>query len=135
MATPQGPASISSPRQSWYCSFCGKAHDEVAKPIAGPTVFICNECVDLYQSICQGKPLEESTTRRISLFTAQTDLDTVDALAKEGPIVWQSDEDLPAELRELADNGPVFMPSYVTVNRREWDRLIALALLGRRSKL
>jgi hypothetical protein len=28
-----------------YCSFCGKSQDEVRKLIAGPTVFICNECV------------------------------------------------------------------------------------------
>jgi ATP-dependent protease Clp ATPase subunit len=30
-----------------YCSFCGKRSDEVALLIAGPTVFICDECVDL----------------------------------------------------------------------------------------
>ena len=30
-----------------YCSFCGKSQHEVKKLIAGPTVFICDECVDL----------------------------------------------------------------------------------------
>lgn len=30
-----------------YCSFCGKSHKEVMKLIAGPTVFICDECVFL----------------------------------------------------------------------------------------
>ena len=29
-----------------YCSFCGKSQHEVDKLIAGPTVFICDECVD-----------------------------------------------------------------------------------------
>ena len=29
------------------CSFCGKSQHEVRKLIAGPTVFICNECVEL----------------------------------------------------------------------------------------
>jgi len=29
------------------CSFCGKSQYEVTKLIAGPTVFICNECIDL----------------------------------------------------------------------------------------
>jgi ClpX C4-type zinc finger len=29
------------------CSFCGKAQNEVGKLIAGPDVYICNECVDL----------------------------------------------------------------------------------------
>ena len=30
-----------------YCSFCGKTNHEVENLIAGPTVFICNECIDL----------------------------------------------------------------------------------------
>jgi ATP-dependent Clp protease ATP-binding subunit ClpX len=30
-----------------YCSFCGKSQHEVRKLIAGPTVFICDECVEL----------------------------------------------------------------------------------------
>ena len=30
-----------------YCSFCGKSQNEVRKLIAGPTVFICDECVEL----------------------------------------------------------------------------------------
>jgi len=34
-----------------YCSFCGKSQHEVNKLIAGPTVFICNECVDLCTDI------------------------------------------------------------------------------------
>lgn len=34
-----------------YCSFCGKSQKEVAQIIAGPVVFICNECVDLCNDI------------------------------------------------------------------------------------
>ncbi|NOY64951.1 MAG: ATP-dependent Clp protease ATP-binding subunit ClpX [Nitrospirae bacterium] len=34
-----------------HCSFCGKSQDEVKKLIAGPTVYICNECVDLCNEI------------------------------------------------------------------------------------
>ncbi|MBF0422113.1 MAG: ATP-dependent Clp protease ATP-binding subunit ClpX [Magnetococcales bacterium] len=34
-----------------HCSFCGKTQHEVRKLIAGPSVFICNECVDLCQDI------------------------------------------------------------------------------------
>ena len=33
------------------CSFCGKAQDEVKKLIAGPHVYICNECIRLCQDI------------------------------------------------------------------------------------
>ena len=36
-----------------HCSFCGKAQDEVKKLIAGPSVYICNECVDLCNDIIE----------------------------------------------------------------------------------
>jgi hypothetical protein len=36
-----------------YCSFCGKSQDEVQKLIAGPTVFICDECIDLCKQIVE----------------------------------------------------------------------------------
>ena len=32
---------------AYYCSFCGKSQHKVRNLIAGPTVFICDECVDL----------------------------------------------------------------------------------------
>ncbi|HMM30942.1 MAG TPA: ATP-dependent Clp protease ATP-binding subunit ClpX, partial [Clostridia bacterium] len=35
------------------CSFCGKSQDEVHRVIAGPGVYICNECVDLCQEILE----------------------------------------------------------------------------------
>jgi ATP-dependent Clp protease ATP-binding subunit ClpX len=41
-----------------YCSFCGKSQHEVRKLIAGPNVFICNECVELCTDIIEE---EEST--------------------------------------------------------------------------
>ena len=34
-----------------HCSFCGKSQDEVKKIVAGPGVYICNECVDLCQQM------------------------------------------------------------------------------------
>ena len=34
-----------------YCSFCGKSQHEVKKLIAGPSVFICDECIDLCNDI------------------------------------------------------------------------------------
>lgn len=41
-----------TPRSNdYYCSFCGKSQDEVNKIIAGPDVYICDECVELCKSI------------------------------------------------------------------------------------
>jgi ATP-dependent Clp protease ATP-binding subunit ClpX len=42
------------------CSFCGKGHNEVKKLIAGPTVYICNECVDLCNEIIADTLHEEA---------------------------------------------------------------------------
>ncbi len=41
----------SSGEKSLYCSFCGKSQHEVKKLIAGPSVFICDECIDLCNDI------------------------------------------------------------------------------------
>jgi ATP-dependent Clp protease ATP-binding subunit ClpX len=41
----------SDPKNTLYCSFCGKSQHEVRKLIAGPTVFICDECVELCMDI------------------------------------------------------------------------------------
>ena len=35
------------------CSFCGKSHSEVKKLIAGPGVYICNECINVCSDIMQ----------------------------------------------------------------------------------
>lgn len=41
-----------SPREkTLYCSFCGKSQHEVRKLIAGPSVFICDECIELCNDI------------------------------------------------------------------------------------
>src|SRR3979409_324099 len=41
----------SSGEKLLYCSFCGKSHREVRKLIAGPSVFICDECIELCNDI------------------------------------------------------------------------------------
>jgi len=38
-------------KESLFCSFCGKSQKEVKKLIAGPTVFVCDECVELCMDI------------------------------------------------------------------------------------
>ncbi len=43
--------STSDSKNTLYCSFCGKSQHEVRKLIAGPTVFICDECVELCMDI------------------------------------------------------------------------------------
>ena len=45
-----------------YCSFCGKSQHEVRKLIAGPSVFICDECVDLCNDIIREEVQESSSS-------------------------------------------------------------------------
>jgi ATP-dependent Clp protease ATP-binding subunit ClpX len=46
-----------------YCSFCGKSQHEVRKLIAGPSVFICDECIDLCNDIIKEEVQAEGTER------------------------------------------------------------------------
>jgi ATP-dependent Clp protease ATP-binding subunit ClpX len=47
-----------------YCSFCGKSQHEVKKLIAGPSVFICDECIDLCTDIIQEEIAKEPTPNK-----------------------------------------------------------------------
>lgn len=47
------------------CSFCGKGQDEVRKLIAGPTVYICDECVELCNEIIAEELYSEASTRAL----------------------------------------------------------------------
>ena len=45
-----------------HCSFCGKSQHEVRKLIAGPSVFVCDECVELCNDIIRNENTNEETT-------------------------------------------------------------------------
>jgi ATP-dependent Clp protease ATP-binding subunit ClpX len=53
-----------------YCSFCGKSQHEVKKLIAGPSVFICDECIELCNDIIR----DESPTEGAASKTSRSDL-------------------------------------------------------------
>ena len=46
------------------CSFCGKSQNEVKKLIAGPTVYICNECIDICIEIISDDAQQEAAAAR-----------------------------------------------------------------------
>ena len=48
-------------KDTLFCSFCGKSQKEVKKLIAGPTVFVCDECVELCMDIIK----EDGKTNQI----------------------------------------------------------------------
>lgn len=45
-----------------YCSFCGKSQNEVRKLIAGPSVYVCDECVELCNDIIRDELMEDEKT-------------------------------------------------------------------------
>ncbi len=61
-----------------YCSFCGKSQHEVRKLIAGPSVFICDECVDLCNDIITEEMQEKAATATGDLLKPQEIRDTLD---------------------------------------------------------
>jgi ATP-dependent Clp protease ATP-binding subunit ClpX len=58
-------------KNTLYCSFCGKSQHEVRKLIAGPTVFICDECVEVCNDIIADDNRFENRGARSTLPTPQ----------------------------------------------------------------
>lgn len=54
-----------------YCSFCGKSQHEVKKLIAGPSVFVCDECINLCNDILQEETQEKTQESKLQLPTPQ----------------------------------------------------------------
>ena len=61
-----------------YCSFCGKSQHEVRKLIAGPSVFICDECVELCNDIIREELEEKAATSRSHLPKPREILEVLD---------------------------------------------------------
>ena len=61
-----------------YCSFCGKSQHEVRKLIAGPTVFICDECVELCMDIIREEGKSSISKAQEGVPTPQDICDTLD---------------------------------------------------------
>ena len=61
------------------CSFCGKSQDQVKKIVAGPGVYICNECIDLCEQIMDTEIKSQSADEEIDVLTPK---EIVDRLAQ-----------------------------------------------------
>ena len=71
----------SSSEKTLYCSFCGKSQHEVKKLIAGPSVFICDECIELCNEIIRdelpaGEDVRETRTDLPTPLEIKTTLDS-----------------------------------------------------------
>lgn len=82
-----------------YCSFCNKSQYEVTKVIAGPSVYICNECVDLCNEIIRKevtdkrkKTHEQKTETRVEILLRKeiAVLEDAESQSSEIPFEWIS---------------------------------------------
>lgn len=60
-------ANFRRPEELLCCSFCGKSQNDVKKLIAGPGVYVCNECIDICNEIINDDEQTESTSTRTAL--------------------------------------------------------------------
>jgi endopeptidase Clp ATP-binding regulatory subunit (clpX) len=60
-------ANFRRPEELLCCSFCGKSQNDVRKLIAGPGVYVCNECIDICNEIIHDDERTETTTVRTNL--------------------------------------------------------------------
>ena len=65
-----------------YCSFCGKSQHEVRKLIAGPSVYICDECVDLCNDIIREEIKEVAPHRERSALPTPHEIRTITLSAR-----------------------------------------------------
>ncbi|MEQ9144640.1 MAG: ATP-dependent Clp protease ATP-binding subunit ClpX [Parvibaculaceae bacterium] len=68
----------SDSKNTLYCSFCGKSQHEVRKLIAGPTVFICDECVELCMDIIREENKTSLVKSRDGVPTPQEIMEVLD---------------------------------------------------------
>ena len=60
-------ANFRRPEELLCCSFCGKSQNDVKKLIAGPGVYVCNECIDICNEIINDDEQTESSAARTTL--------------------------------------------------------------------
>ena len=53
-------------RIPYRCSFCGKGQEQVRKLVAGPGVYICDQCIDLCQEIIEEETARDAQARKPS---------------------------------------------------------------------
>jgi hypothetical protein len=71
-AAPPPDAKSETAGRIFFCSFCGKSQHEVAKPIAGPDVFICDACVELCDDVLlDNDPAKAATAEELRLRTTE----------------------------------------------------------------
>jgi ATP-dependent protease Clp ATPase subunit len=70
------------------CSFCGKSHTEVKKLIAGPGVYICDNCITRYESLLDEAP--SASTGAICSFCGKTQAEVKKLIVGRGVYIFDN---------------------------------------------
>jgi ClpX C4-type zinc finger len=108
-----------------YCSFCGKNQTEVRKLIAGPTVFICDECVGLCNKIIAGPDIPPEELPKMENLDAMSDEKLLHTLKLRGALFEYSR----SGMQEIVDTLRKREVSWATIGealgvsrQAAWDR-------------
>jgi hypothetical protein len=115
--------AVAKVRASASCSFCLKPSNEVKKLVAGPGVYICNECVDLSRQIIRNSP---SLPPRLTSWEDELDLDGVLAslprMAAAGAQVESNLSRFVKRARELGATWAAIGTSLGMTRQSAWER-------------
>jgi ClpX C4-type zinc finger/Glyoxalase superfamily protein len=113
-----------------YCSFCGKSQHEVHKLIAGPAVYICDECVDLCVDIVDEELLrliegDEKSARAMSTEMLQHYVEHAANAAQRNRLALQRIEAMLAhkESASVIDDSTLLSPSFAQLQSKTPDEL------------
>lgn len=128
-------------KSTLYCSFCGKSQHEVRKLIAGPTVFICDECVELCTDIVHE---ERVATEVGNILRASFNSEALEKLNEvkisslangiseflitKGGLVWPQDES-PISVRAVLRAILIAAEKELAIVYRNWEDLTRIAYL------
>jgi hypothetical protein len=106
------------------CSFCGKASTEVQKVVAGPGVYICDECVHLCSLILEAEQTAPSQPR-IPVWDTMTDEQLLENLPRIAAAGQQVEESLHAWVTQLRERGVTWARIGATLGmtrQSAWER-------------
>ena len=99
------------PDASTRCSFCAKEEEQVTQMVAGPGVYICNECVDLCIEIFASghkagpQQSEQAANPEIPYWQAMTDEQMLEHLPRVASVATQVEDNLHVWVQRLRERG------------------------------
>ena len=107
-----------------HCSFCGKPSSEVGKLVAGPGVYICDECVELAERIV-AEAIGQHSAQRTQVWGSMTDAEILDRLPQVAARVDQAEADLRLWVQELRRRGVTWTrigETFGITRQSAWER-------------